>query len=370
MRMRITAAGLDKVLAVVFVIWAAVQVAVMGDQLEPNRLVGGTAMIIVCAGVAWRREHPFVVGVGTQAIMSVTATYGQLIAGPCTIGWFCALYALAVWTTDRQFVAGLAFFVVSDLWPGLSHGHIGDSAGSFTLGAVIVMLLGRVVIGGRDRRLSLAQRERDVAAREAVVEERARIARELHDVIAHHVSTMVVQAGAERRMLEPDRDETREVLGTIERVGRGALTEMRRMVSMLRQEDADELAPQPTLADVPALVEQMRAAGVRVDLSTTGEPVEVPTGIGLSAYRIVQEALTNALKHSHGAAAFVEITYGTDRLDLVVRDDGRGARASDVEGAGVGLVGMRERVALYGGQFQAGPENAGGYAVRVQLPVR
>ena len=370
MQVRITAAGLDKVLAVVFVVWAALQVVIMGDQLEPSRLVGGAAMIVVCAGVAWRRQHPFVVGVGTQAIMGLTATYGQLLAGPVTIAWFCALYALAVWTTDRQFVLGVAFFVVSDLWPGLSHGHIGNSAASFTVGAVIVMLLGRVVIGGRDRRLSLAERERDVAAREAVVEERARIARELHDVIAHHVSTMVVQAGAERRMLEPDQEETREVLGTIERVGRGALTEMRRMVSMLRQVEDDDLAPQPTLADVPALVEQMRAAGVPVELHTIGEPLEVATGIGLSAYRIVQEALTNALKHSHGAAAVVEVTYGIDSLEIVVRDDGRGARAADVEGAGVGLVGMRERVALYGGQFQAGPEDTGGYSVRVQLPVR
>jgi signal transduction histidine kinase len=232
------------------------------------------------------------------------------------------------------------------------------------------MLLVRVAVGGRDRALRLAERERDVAAREAVVEERARIARELHDVIAHHVSTRVVQAGAERRVLPPEREDTREVLGTIEDVGRGALTEMRRMVSMLRADPAEDLTPQPTLQDVSELVDQMSAAGLPVELNLSGEPRELPEGIGLSAYRIVQEALTNALKHSGGARVVVDVHYGPDLLELQVRDEGRQHGPPQVDGGGQGLVGMRERVALYGGRLEAGRQEGGGYAVRVLLPVR
>jgi signal transduction histidine kinase len=202
-----------------------------------------------------------------------------------------------------------------------------------------------------------------------VVEERERIARELHDVIAHHVSTMVMQAGAERRTLGEEQAETREVLGTIERVGRGALTEMRRMVAMLRQDPAQGLVPQPTLADVPELVAQMRAAGLPVTMQVTGEPRELAQGIELSAYRIVQEALTNALKHASGAHATVEVNYEPDQLELVVSDDGGGSTAA-VDSGGHGLVGMRERVAMYGGSIEAGPDVHAGFAVRVRLPVR
>jgi signal transduction histidine kinase len=181
---------------------------------------------------------------------------------------------------------------------------------------------------------------------------------------------MVVQAGAERRVLPPDRDDTREVLGTIERVGRGALTEMRRMVSMLRADPAEDLSPQPTLRDVSHLVDQMSAAGLPVELHLSGETRELPEGIGLSAYRIVQEALTNSLKHSGGARVVVDVHYGADLLELQVRDEGRQHGPPQVDGGGHGLVGMRERVALYGGRLEAGRQEGGGYAVRVLLPVR
>jgi signal transduction histidine kinase len=160
------------------------------------------------------------------------------------------------------------------------------------------------------------------------------------------------------------------VLGTIERVGRGALTEMRRMVAMLRQDPADDLVPQPTLGNVPELVRQMQAAGLPVTLVVAGEPTTLAEGIELSAYRIVQEALTNALKHAQGARAAVEIRYGADQLELVVRDDGRRGNASPVDGGGHGLAGMRERVAMYGGSIEAGPQQPAGFAVRVLLPVR
>ena len=189
---------------------------------------------------------------------------------------------------------------------------------------VVVMLLVRRVVGDRERRVQIAERERDVAAREAVVEERARIARELHDVIAHHVSMMVVQAGAERRVLGDANASTREVLETVEHTGRSALTEMRRLLGMLRDDVSEPLAPQPGLGDVPTLVEQLREAGLPIELRVDGDARELPLGIELSAYRIVQEALTNALKHAGGAQATVRIRYGTESLELEIADDGAG----------------------------------------------
>jgi signal transduction histidine kinase len=230
------------------------------------------------------------------------------------------------------------------------------------------MLLVRRVVGDRERRVQLAERERDLTAREAVVEERARIARELHDVIAHNVSMMVIQAGAERRVLE-ETSPTREVLETVERIGRSALTEMRRLVGMLRSEDADPLAPQPGLRDLSTLVTQVREAGLPVDLVVEGEPCELPAGIDLSAYRIVQEALTNALKHAGEARAAVRVQYGADALELEIADNGTGS-AKAPESGGHGLVGMRERVALYGGRLDAGRRSGGGFSVRVVLPIR
>ena len=233
----------------------------------------------------------------------------------------------------------------------------------------VVMLVVRRVVGDRERRARMAERERDLVAREAVVEERARIARELHDVIAHNVSMMVVQAGAERRVLDDEQASTREVLETVEQIGRGALTEMRRLVGMLRTDAPDSLSPQPGLDDVPALVTQIREAGLPVELSIEGERRALPAGIELSAYRIVQEALTNTLKHAGGAHAEVHVCYGSDTLELEILDDGPGgpARAS---GGGHGLVGMRERVALYGGRLDAGPQDEGGFSVHVLLPMR
>lgn len=365
---RFGAADVDLVLAPVLVVWFWLEVW-LSPHSGPDRwatLVVGT---VLCAGLALRRAHPLVIGFGTQSLLSVVNSSVHLPAGPVTIAWFCALYALAVWTSTRWFAVAVVFVVVANGGTGLLDVHHPGVGAQFGVGAAGVMLLVRLAVGGRDRQLLLAEREREVAAREAVVEERERIARELHDVIAHHVSTMVVQAGAERRILGEDQAATRDVLGTIERVGRGALTEMRRMVGMLRQEPDRDLAPQPTLADVPALVRQMQAAGLPVTLQVTGEDMGLPAGIALSAYRIVQEALTNALKHAVGANTHVEIDHGPDQLEIVVRDDGAG-RPAPLDGGGHGLVGMRERVAMYGGTIDAGPREPAGFAVRVRLPVR
>ena len=236
--------------------------------------------------------------------------------------------------------------------------------------SVVVMLLVRRVVGDRERRAQVAERERDVAAREAVVEERARIARELHDVIAHHVSMMVVQAGAERRVLGDANASTREVLETVEqhrpqRSDRDAPPA--RHASRRRERAARTPARARRRADARRAAPRGRPS--RRAPASTASARELPVGIELSAYRIVQEALTNALKHAGDAHATVHIRYGTDSLEFEIADDGAG-RATLAAGGGHGLVGMRERVALYGGRFDASHSPGGGFAVRVVLPIR
>ena len=364
---RVTAERVDQLLAAVLVVWLELQVVLL-DGVTQKAAVAALGAV-VCAGLGVRRRWPLVVGLGTQLLLTAVRPYVDLPAGPVTIAWFCALYALAVWTSNRWFVASLLVVVVANGGPGLLHPDADSTGAGFGIVASGLMVLVRVVVGGRDRQLRLAQRERDVAAREAVVEERERIARELHDVIGHHVSTMVVQAGAERRMLPSGHDETREVLATIERVGRAALDEMRRMVALLRRDRDEELVPQPTLADLPDLVDRLRATGLPVELTVLGEARALPGAIELSAYRIVQEALTNALKHAGGAAATVQVSYRPEGLELEVADEG--ASRTPAAGAdGHGLVGMRERVAMYGGTLEAGHRLEGGFRVRVLLPVK
>jgi signal transduction histidine kinase len=217
-------------------------------------------------------------------------------------------------------------------------------------------------------RAARAEGEREHRARAAVSEERARIARELHDVVGHSVSVMTVQASAVRRLLRPEQEKEREALLVVEQTGREALAEMRRMVGVLRRpEEAPALAPQPSLEHLDKLIEQARESGLPVELRVEGEPVPLPAGVDLTAYRLVQEGLTNALKHAQAERAQVVVRYGAGDIELTVSDDGRGAGSGD--GGGHGLVGMRERVAVYGGELEAGPRPEGGFRLRAKLPV-
>jgi signal transduction histidine kinase len=220
-----------------------------------------------------------------------------------------------------------------------------------------------------EQRAAVLEREQEVRARAAVAEERARIARDLHDAVAHTVSLIVVQAGAERLALPEDAASTREVLHAIEEAGRQALVEMRRLVEMLRDDDEQlALAPQPSLAHLELLVQQVREAGLPVEVTIAGEPRALPPGVDLSAYRIVQEALTNALKHAGPARARVTVRYGPHQLELEISDDGEGARRVG-SGGGHGLVGIRERVAVFGGVLEADRRYEGGYRLRATLPL-
>jgi signal transduction histidine kinase len=219
-----------------------------------------------------------------------------------------------------------------------------------------------------EERATHAERERESAARIAVAEERARIARELHDVVAHAVSVMVLQVGAVRHNLPAALEEEKDGLRGVEQAGRTALSEMRRLLGAMRRDGDDlELAPQPGLGRLDSLVEEVGRAGLPVRLHVDGEPTPLPRAIDLSAYRIVQEGLTNVLKHARASHADVTVRYGPDDLHIEVRDDGEGGSASD--GVGHGLVGVRERVKIYGGEMSAGPANGGGFVLSTRLPL-
>ena len=219
-----------------------------------------------------------------------------------------------------------------------------------------------------EMRAILAEREQEAAARVAVAEERARIARELHDIVAHSMSVMVLQVGAVRHKLPHTLEEDRDALGRVEQAGRTALAEMRRLLGAMRSDgDGVELGPQPGLDALDSLVEDVGHAGLPVQLHVDGEPYALPRAIDLSAYRIVQEGLTNALKHAHASHADVTVRYRPDQLELEIADDGKGPAATN--GHGHGLVGIRERAKIYGGEMSAGAAPAGGFVLIARLPV-
>jgi signal transduction histidine kinase len=213
-----------------------------------------------------------------------------------------------------------------------------------------------------------AESEREVAARIAVAEERARIARELHDVVAHAVSGMVLQVGAVRHKLPDSLARQRDALTSVERAGRTALAEMRRLLAAMRREgDEVEFVPQPGLEALHSLLDEVGRAGLPARLHVDGEPFPLPRGIDLSAYRIVQEGLTNALKHARASDADVIVRYRPDEVEIEVRDNGAGSVATD--GLGHGLVGVRERVKIYGGEMSAGTAPEGGFVLSTRLPI-
>jgi signal transduction histidine kinase len=297
--------------------------------------------------------EPWLAGFGDYDAVGLVVLLAVYTAAAHTAGastWIAAGLTVSLGTlvavTDPEElnVAGAAFFAVAFAAPWAA---------------------GRAI---RRRRLREARLERDKrAAEEAVAEERARIARELHDVVAHAISVVVLQARGGRRLLASAPDESREAFTTIERTAEQALGEMRRLLGLLRDGDEQLLhAPQPSLTRVDELADRVRASGLPVELTVEGEPVELPPGVDVSAYRIVQEALTNALKHAGPTRARVLVRYADGAVEVEVADDGRGN--GDGGGSGHGLVGIRERVAVYGGDFEAGGSPGGGYAVRARLP--
>jgi signal transduction histidine kinase len=221
-----------------------------------------------------------------------------------------------------------------------------------------------------EARATVAEREREADALRAVIEERTRIGRELHDIVGHSVSVMTVQTSGVRRLLRPEQEQEREALLAVERTGREALAEMRRVVGALRDpEGGPALAPQPSLSRIDTLVAHARETGLPVDLEIEGEPVPLPAGVELTAYRLVQEGLTNTIKHASAKHADVRVRYDGDHVEIEVCDDGRGVDGKASTAGGHGLVGMRERVSIFGGELEAGAPAEGGYRLRARLPV-
>jgi signal transduction histidine kinase len=341
------------------------------------------ATLLTFLPLGLRRRHPVAV-LATVATASVilelalgNPANGKQYSFEVFLAWLLAAYSAGAYTEGRRhriaLAIGAAAAVVWLVW-SYAAGASDDNTVPSAFFAAVAWLAGRSMrrrqqlvdlLGDRARQL---EREREDRIRATVAEERARIARELHDVVAHSVSVMVVQAQAGPRLVA-DRDRTVSAFEAIESSGREALVELRRLLGILRTAD-DELSigPQPGLGSLAGLVDQLREAGLAVDLEIEGEQVALAPGVDLAAFRIVQEALTNTLKHAGRAGARVVVRYSALDVELEVVDDGAGAPAT-VNGSGHGLIGMRERTALYGGRLDAGPRPDGGFAARAILPL-
>src|SRR5215211_1791801 len=325
-----------------------------------------------------RRRYPFGAPAGMFVVAAALSFWdGRLVT--YTLGGFlvalAACFLLGLSEEPRQALIGIGIVLFSlsiIMWNDPSRGE-GDWIFTPLLFSIVWLFafgLSRKLEQARaaEERADRVQRQRAEEARAAVAEERARIARELHDVVGHAVSVMTVQASGVRRLLHEDQEREREALMIVEQTGREALAEMRRLVGVLRRpEEAPALAPQPSLQHLDKLVEHAREAGLPVELRVEGEPLPLPVRDDLTAYRLVQEGLTNALKHARAERAQVLVRYSAGDIEVTVSDDGRGAGSDD--GGGHGLVGMRERVAVYGGALEAGPLPDGGYRLRARLPV-
>jgi signal transduction histidine kinase len=348
-----------------------------GDPGGPQWL--NTAVVLLATvPLAWRRRAPlgtFAVILATFSLsLSLTDSMGSFFAGllPAVIG----AYSVARHGSRREILAGIGLTLAAWVLLVASTDQF-RKAEEIVFDAIVwssAWLSGWTIRIGekraRDlgRRAERLEREREAQARAAVLDERARIARELHDVVAHGVSLMVVQAGAARSLLNGDADpRVHDHLRSLEASGRQSLSEMRRLLTVLRDDDELALEPLPGMDQLDALVSATRQAGVDVSVEIEGQPEPLAPGIDLTAFRIVQEALTNTIKHAGPANAQLTVRYRSDTLELEIVDDGRGNAAGD--GAGHGLIGMRERAALYGGELQAGAREDGGYAVRVRLPI-
>jgi signal transduction histidine kinase len=292
------------------------------------------------------------------------------------VAWLVVAYSTATHTDGRRSrIAVLIGAATLIAWLAWSYAAGADDQNTVPSAffAAVAWLAGRAMrrrqqlvelLGDRAEQL---EREREERVRAMVADERGRIARELHDVVAHSVSVMVVQAQAGPRL--GDREQATAAFEAIAASGREALVELRRLLGILRTDDEQlAIGPQPGLASLAGLIEQMGEAGLAVELRIEGEQVPLPPGVDLSAYRIVQEALTNTLRHAGHARARVEVHYRPGGVELEIADDGLGAPTT-VNGSGHGLIGMRERTALYGGSLDAGPRPGGGFAVRAQLPL-
>ena len=349
------------------------------DKFHDVDTLNVTVTLGVCAALAFRRRHPLEALVAADVLVVALTFWNYQTGGTPTVIFFL-LYAVAIHDTPIRSQIGMAITVVAVTIAALNRPP--DLRGGDIIGTAIsfggAWVFGTVL---RHRRDGLMERVKEAEQRaaieterhaRAVAEERLRIAQELHDVVAHSMSVIAVQAGVGAHVLESDPNEARRALENIATTSRTTLNEMRRLLGVLRNEDGSKAqhAPAPRLEDLPALVARVEASGVAVDLAVDSPPCELPTGVSLSVYRIVQEALTNVLRHAGPARAQVAVHYEPGTIAIEVSDDGRGLAAASVSanGAGHGITGMQERVAVYGGSLHTGPRAGGGFVVRARIP--
>jgi signal transduction histidine kinase len=335
-------------------------------------VLGGLALTVP---LAWRRRAPLAVALTSvgaalvQELLGGGVYSGQPPLAGALLAGGLAFYSLGAHAPERRATAGLAAGVAG-LWATVvATGDVDLQSFLFAGGLVALApwLAGRTT-RARALRLAAVEREREQRALTAVSEERRRIARELHDVVAHGVVLMVLQAQGARRILDRDPERARAALDAIEDTGQTALAEIRASLGMLRDEDdAAELQPQPTLSDLDDLVAEMREAGLGVDLTVAGSPRELAVGVDRAAYRVIQEALTNTIRHAGPVPTRVTVSYEPADLLLEIADDGPGVPAAG--DGGNGIVGMRERVRLHGGELDARPGGDGGFVVRARIPL-
>jgi signal transduction histidine kinase len=369
-RLRFSPYLADTVLALALAV-PTVAGLVADEQLEAPAWLIGPLAALTALPLAARRYRPL----GVFAV-TVAAWLAILLAGVDTFapGVLVATYTLAAHCERRVALrAGIVALLLLGPANAFSSGRLQEEAAIPTLVALAAAwILGdnmrtrRAYYRELEEKAERLERERGENERRAAAEEQARIARELHDVIAHNVSVMTLQAAGAREVFDADPARARDALEAIESTGRDALAELRRLLGVAGDGSAT-LAPQPGLAHLEALVDQVRAAGLTVDLAVEGETQDVPPGVGLSVYRVIQEALTNTLRHAFASRVWVLVRRREDALEVEVLDDGAGPPVT-ATADGRGLVGMRERVALFGGDLDAGPRPEGGFRVRARFP--
>jgi signal transduction histidine kinase len=371
-------AAFDTLLAAVFLVIGVVE-ALLVSADGNERAFPLVVAVLLAVLLRWRRRFGAVGLVAFGASLPLSRELAPSTVDEVTVPFvllFVFAYSLGAYGTMRATVIGGVLAAVTIIWDVIANeGSPGGAIGSMIFASLFVIVPAAVGRSMRNRRLlsaalaekaAQAERERDERARHAVDEERARIARELHDVVAHSISVMTVQATAVERIAERMPEQARASLENIENTGREALTEMRRLLGVLRRDDAAaDLAPQPSLARVELLAQRARAAGLEVELRIEGERRPLPAGVDLAGYRVVQEALGDAVGRAGARHARVTIGYREGSVRIEVVDDGAGHSETD-DGE---LLGMRERVALYGGTLEGGPDAGGGYAVRARLPL-
>jgi signal transduction histidine kinase len=365
---------LDLIVGAAFLVEGLIELEVLVPAGTPDRPIAAAALVVIAAALAFRRRWPLTATLASWAVFTtmngLPRPYGDQMVSPLFAVIFL-IYSAGRHLDDRRaafvFVAGSGLIVVSN-----SIDHFQDSVAntltSILFGIVAPMLIGRFMrhrssLHGtlREKTARLAH-EREQRAAAAAADERTRIAGELHDVVAHALSAMVVQGGAARRLAVKDPERASAAFAAVEGTGREALAEIRSLLGVLRREDEElALAPHPSLRHVSSLVARVRAAGLPVDLVVEGESRPLPAGVDLTAYRVVQEALRSALEQGHAGHADVLLRYGAD--DVVVRVDDDGPAETRA------LPGVRERVTLYGGHLRAGARRDGGHGVRARLPV-